>query len=388
MKKFLLFLLMTTPLFTWAQVDDMYYVPKKEKKVLHVKSAEEVYFADDNTAIDEDSLTYIGDENEGYYTNDLYDVMDDYTYSNRIIRFQSPRRMYANDIYWDLMYGCGVNDWYVYDNGYTLYIYPTGNNPYFMSPGYYHWMNRWNWNSCYYDYYYPYYSWHNYHPYYGWHNYHHHWHTPVASHKPWKPKYRENIPTNGSVARQTRQAVPTMAGNPRREQSARTTANAGNPRREQSARTTANAGNPRREQSARTTANAGNPRREQSARTTANTNNPRRQQSDKTTANSARRQQSARTANTSNTKQRREQKARTSVNSSNAKRSTTSNSESTSARRSSSNSSSSGYSRPSSTSVSRSSRGSSNSNSNSSGSRSGGSSSRSGGGARSGGSRR
>ena len=378
MKKFLLFLLMTTPLFTWAQVDDMYYVPKKEKKVLHVKSAEEVYFADDNTAIDEDSLTYIGDENEGYYTNDLYDVMDDYTYSNRIIRFQSPRRMYANDIYWDLMYGCGVNDWYVYDNGYTLYIYPTGNNPYFMSPGYYHWMNRWNWNSCYYDYYYPYYSWHNYHPYYGWHNYHHHWHTPVASHKPWKPKYRENIPTNGSVARQTRQAVPTMAGNPRREQSARTTANAGNPRREQSARTTAN---------------AGNPRREQSARTTANTNNPRRQQSDKTTANSARRQQSARTANTSNTKQRREQKARTSVNSSNAKRSTTSNSESTSARRSSSNSSSSGYSRPSSTSVSRSSRGSSNSNS--SGSRSGGSSrssggssSRSGGGARSGGSRR
>ena len=371
MKKFLLFLLMTTPLFTWAQVDDMYYVPKKEKKVLHVKSAEEVYFADDNTAIDEDSLTYIGDENEGYYTNDLYDVMDDYTYSNRIIRFQSPRRMYANDIYWDLMYGCGVNDWYVYDNGYTLYIYPTGNNPYFMSPGYYHWMNRWNWNSCYYDYYYPYYSWHNYHPYYGWHNYHHHWHTPVASHKPWKPKYRENIPTNGSVARQTRQAVPTMAGNPRREQSARTTANAGNPRREQSARTTAN---------------AGNPRREQSARTTANTNTPRRQQSDKTTANSARRQQSARTANTSNTKQRREQKARTSVNSSNAKRSTTSNSESTSARRSSSNSSSSGYSRPSSTSVSRSSRGSSNSNS--SGSRSGGSSRSGGGGARSGGSRR
>lgn len=378
MKKFLLFLLMTTPLFTWAQVDDMYYVPKKEKKVLHVKSAEEVYFADDNTAIDEDSLTYIGDENEDYYTNDLYDVMDDYTYSNRIIRFQSPRRMYANDIYWDLMYGCGVNDWYVYDNGYTLYIYPTGNNPYFMSPGYYHWMNRWNWNSCYYDYYYPYYSWHNYHPYYGWHNYHHHWHTPVASHKPWKPKYRENIPTNGSVARQTRQAVPTMAGNPRREQSARTTANAGNPRREQSARTTAN---------------AGNPRREQSARTTANTNNPRRQQSDKTTANSARRQQSARTANTSNTKQRREQKARTSVNSSNAKRSTTSNSESTSARRSSSNSSSSGYSRPSSTSVSRSSRGSSNSNSSGSrsggSSRSGGGSSRSGGGgARSGGSRR
>ena len=356
MKKFLLFLLMTTPLFTWAQVDDMYYVPKKEKKVLHVKSAEEVYFADDNTAIDEDSLTYIGDENEGYYTNDLYDVMDDYTYSNRIIRFQSPRRMYANDIYWDLMYGCGVNDWYVYDNGYTLYIYPTGNNPYFMSPGYYHWMNRWNWNSCYYDYYYPYYSWHNYHPYYGWHNYHHHWHTPVASHKPWKPKYRENIPTNSSVARQTRQAVPTMAGNPRREQPARTTAN------------------------------AGNPRREQSARTTANTNNPRRQQSDKTTANSARRQQPARTANTSNTKQRREQKVRTSVNSSNAKRSTTSNSESTSARRSSSNSSSSGYSRPSSTSVSRSSRGSSNSNS--SGSRSGGSSRSGGGGARSGGSRR
>ena len=379
MKKFLLFLLMTTPLFTWAQVDDMYYVPKKEKKDLHVKSAEEVYFADDNTAIDEDSLTYIGDENEGYYTNDLYDVMDDYTYSNRIIRFQSPRRMYANDIYWDLMYGCGVNDWYVYDNGYTLYIYPTGNNPYFMSPGYYHWMNRWNWNSCYYDYYYPYYSWHNYHPYYGWHNYHHHWHTPVASHKPWKPKYRENIPTNGSVARQTRQAVPTMAGNPRREQSARTTANAGNPRREQPARTTAtNAGNPRRQQPARTTATNGeNPRRQQPARTTTNAGNPRREQP-------------ARTANTSNTKQRREQKVRTSVNSSNAKRTaTSSNSEEKSVRRSSSNSSSGGYSRPSSTSVSRSSNSNGGGNrSSGGGSRSGGSSRSGGGGARSGGSRR
>ena len=51
MKKLVLFLLLTSPLLSWAQVDDMYFVPKKEKKVLVVKSAEEVYFADDDNLV-------------------------------------------------------------------------------------------------------------------------------------------------------------------------------------------------------------------------------------------------------------------------------------------------------------------------------------------------
>ena len=51
MKKLVLFLLLTSPLFALAQVNDMYYVPKKEKKVLVVKSAEEIYFADDNNLV-------------------------------------------------------------------------------------------------------------------------------------------------------------------------------------------------------------------------------------------------------------------------------------------------------------------------------------------------
>ena len=131
MKKLVLFLLLSTPLLALAQVDDMYFVPKKEKKAVVVKSVEEVYLADDDNVVleDADEMDYVEDVQESYYTNDLYDVVDDYTYSNRIIRFQSPRRLLTSNIYWDLKYDCGINDWFVYDNGYTVYVYPTANNP-------------------------------------------------------------------------------------------------------------------------------------------------------------------------------------------------------------------------------------------------------------------
>ena len=46
MKKVFLLLMLVSPLLSIAQVDDMYFVPKKEKKVLVVKSAEEIYMED------------------------------------------------------------------------------------------------------------------------------------------------------------------------------------------------------------------------------------------------------------------------------------------------------------------------------------------------------
>ena len=102
MKKFALLLMLVYPVLSWAQVDDLYYVPKKEKTVLVVKSAEDVYFVGDNDVVIEDDVedVYITDDSDGYYTNDLYDVVDDYTYSTRIIRFHSPRKRRGSS-------GCG-----------------------------------------------------------------------------------------------------------------------------------------------------------------------------------------------------------------------------------------------------------------------------------------
>ena len=360
MKKLVLFLLLASPLLALAQVNDMYFVPKKEKKVLVVKSAEEIYLVDDVENVDnggEYTDEYVDEAETAYFTNDLYDVMDDYTYSTRIVRFQSPSRLLSTNLYWDLKYSCGINDWLVYDNGYTVYIYPTANNIFYNDPYYYNRVNLWNWNT-YHTWYYPYYR-HNYwwdcydyhwnhHNHHYWAHHNNYWHKPYygyhGSHNlSWKPANRKsNIPTNGSIA-----------GKPHRDQPVRTATNGNNPRREQP-RTTANGNNPRREQQARTTANGNNPRREQQVRSGNGKNG------------------SSATAN-------RQQQSRTSVNNSNVKRSSSSSSSSGSrvergGSRSSGNSSG-GYSRPSSTGVSRSSGSSS-----SGGSRGGGSSYSSGGG--------
>ena len=120
MKKFALLLMLVYPFITWAQVDDVYFVPKKEKKVVVVKSAEEVYFVGDDDMLVEE--VYETDGEGVYYTNDLYDVVDDYTYSNRIIRFGSPRRLLSSNLYWNLRYDYGINDWLIYDDGYTINI--------------------------------------------------------------------------------------------------------------------------------------------------------------------------------------------------------------------------------------------------------------------------
>ena len=96
MKKFAFLLMLIIPLASIAQ-DDIYYVPKKAKKVLVVKSAEDSYFVDaDDTGYEE----YEEEDESVYYTNDpdyLYD--DDYTYSKRIVRFRSPRRLVASSTF-------------------------------------------------------------------------------------------------------------------------------------------------------------------------------------------------------------------------------------------------------------------------------------------------
>ena len=218
-----MFLVLVSPLVATAQVDDVYFVPTKEseEKVLVVKSTAEKYNIDNTSAssmrnVDEynrRSTVYTNapdeyiDENytdEYVYEDDSY---DDYSYSTRIIRFRNPRRAVYSSIYWDLMYGCGINDWLIYDNGYSIDIYPTYNNPYYFwsdfafswNPfSWYSWHSwhhaaHWGWHHPYYSHYYG----HCYDHYYGHHN-----HIAMRpNHNYWSPSRRNTryIPTNGAV---------------------------------------------------------------------------------------------------------------------------------------------------------------------------------------------
>lgn len=221
-----MFLVLVSPLVATAQVDDVYFVPTKEneEKVLVVKSTAEKYNIDNTSEssmrnVDEynrrsTAYTNAPDEyiDENYTDEYVYedDSYDDYSYSTRIIRFRNPRRAVYSSIYWDLMYCCGINDWLIYDNGYSIDIYPTYNNPfYFWSDFAFSW-NPFSW--------YSWHSWHSWHhaAHWGWHHpycshyyghcydhyYGHHNHIAMhPNHNYWSPSRRNNryIPTNGAV---------------------------------------------------------------------------------------------------------------------------------------------------------------------------------------------
>ena len=199
MKKIISLFLMLSPFAVLAQVDDIYFVPERETRVLVVRSTEEAYFVDAD-----DYYNTAGEDvaEEAYFTNDLDDILDDtdYRYSSRIIRFRSPGRVLSTNLYWSLNYDCGINDWLVYDNGYSIDIYPTSINPLYWG-GFnfgYSSYNYWNWHSWYrpsywYDdcwhYHSPHY-WHSNWPLYGYHG--HGYGRPV--------KWAHSVPTMGSVA--------------------------------------------------------------------------------------------------------------------------------------------------------------------------------------------
>lgn len=187
MKALAMLILLVSPFVGYAQADDIYFVPKKEsgKKTLVVESVSDKYGI---TSAAKSSMRDVDEYNRrsGGYTNDpeayieenysdeyYDDEYQEYDYSTRIVRFHSPRRAFSS-IYWDLSYGCGINDWYVYDNGYSIDIYPTVNNPLYLWGDFsFAWnsLNYYNWRSWY-----NYYSW-GYSPYWGWHypGYHHHY---------------------------------------------------------------------------------------------------------------------------------------------------------------------------------------------------------------------
>lgn len=161
--------------------DDLYFVPKKEKKTEQKKEVQStpkqtsnnttVYAAPGSTIvvkdvtgktrdIDEYNRRYTSRDNtfsmqndtlyieekpygeRGEWVNGFEGSQDDYEYAMRIIRFRSPRYAIpiSSPLYWDVVYGAYPSwDWNVYEDGLYAYIFPTSTNPIW-------WDWRWNWS--------------------------------------------------------------------------------------------------------------------------------------------------------------------------------------------------------------------------------------------------
>ena len=223
MKTLMLLLMLVTAFVTRAQ-DDVYFVPTKENKAHDVKGTDEVYFVDvEEYLTDSDSLSFYSDSIDVSYADDMLQQYDDnayyvdseelftdndFRYSARIVRFRNPDRLLGDRHYWDLLYGYGVNDWLVYDTGYSLDIYPTASNPFYYRNGRwsypvygYGWgYTNWTWymDNCtwyginnHWAYFTPIWhycpAWHNHYPVCG-HGWHGSWNTAHIVHR--------DIPTN------------------------------------------------------------------------------------------------------------------------------------------------------------------------------------------------
>ncbi len=159
------------PWLAMAQsTDDLYFVPKKEKKtearqkvevVPKEVSEKTVDATTANTAIvvkdvkgnvrdvDEYNRRYTSRDNTFKYENDTLYIEEkpygergewvngfqgsdmDYEYAMRLIRFRNPKYAIpiSSPLYWDVVYGVYPSwDWNVYDDGMYAYIFPTYSN--------------------------------------------------------------------------------------------------------------------------------------------------------------------------------------------------------------------------------------------------------------------
>ena len=215
MKKLFLLLVLVSPLMSFAQHDDIYFVPKKEKKVVVASSA------------NDNSFVGLGDVEQSVYeeVDDIYNADepivyadDDFSYSTRIVRFRTPHTVVGSSLYWDLTYNSGMNNWLLYDDGFYLDIYPTYSNPLYYYPRNSHYW--WTWDSwCHNDFYWShnYWSYHHYYPTYHWNMYHHHYgtHFPLHfAHSSWKPSHKvhRDIPVNGGSRRVSNGGVSASKG--------------------------------------------------------------------------------------------------------------------------------------------------------------------------------
>ncbi len=187
MRRFLLFLMLFLPLGLMAQVDDMYFVPKKKKaKEVETKDNEFVTTQERIQAAqlpqrDEDEYNRRPSAADSEYYDDEYSEEEeyqeaaadeetaDYYYSSRIVRFHSPRRVIVSSPwYWDVVYTSDIDNWVLYDDGIYWELYPIYTPWYHAS-----WSWSWGW---------PYYSWGHYDCWGHWHTPHHWWYGGYHGH--------------------------------------------------------------------------------------------------------------------------------------------------------------------------------------------------------------
>ena len=161
MKNRILFSLVVAviPFFSFAQIDDMYFVPQKETKeqkeqqtrsqpsmhaisesVATTASNEHVQnnardvdeynrryrWENDSTAANEEETA----NEENARADSIQGLEEDYQYTKRILRFNTPTIGVAvsSPLYWDLRYGPNSIYWDVYDDGFYAYAYPSSCN--------------------------------------------------------------------------------------------------------------------------------------------------------------------------------------------------------------------------------------------------------------------
>ena len=154
MKNRILFSLVVAviPFFSFAQIDDMYFVPQKETKeqkeqqtrsqpsmhaisesVATTASNEHVQnnardvdeynrryrWENDSTAANEEETA----NEENARADSIQGLEEDYQYTKRILRFNTPTIGVAvsSPLYWDLRYGPNSIYWDVYDDGFYAY---------------------------------------------------------------------------------------------------------------------------------------------------------------------------------------------------------------------------------------------------------------------------
>ena len=171
------------PWLAMAQNDDLYFVPKKEKKAETKTEVHQVtrqttttttttasvppattvvvkdvtgktrdideynrrYTSRENTFSMQNDTLYIEEKpygERGEWVNGFEGSQDDYEYAMRIVRFRSPAYAIpiSSPLYWDVVYGAYPSwDWNVYDDGLYAYVFPTFSNPLW-------WDWRWNWS--------------------------------------------------------------------------------------------------------------------------------------------------------------------------------------------------------------------------------------------------
>lgn len=266
--------LIALPLCSYAQYDDMYFVPGKEKaktsatvtasvgaesftdtesdtnaqrltqpvqtesSVVNGRDVDEYnrryrsYDSDDDWVVTGDSADAEeaqAEKSRGVNDSQGSDV--DYQYTKRILLFASPSVgiPVSSPLYWDLCYGPNAIYWNVYDDGFYAYAFPSSWNYLYYSP-YFSWSwgyRPWGWYGGWYSSWYG--GWYDpwYYPWYGPGYWHHppYWRPPhhgIASRPVNRPSvhYRETLGNRNSAGANVR---PARSGSSTRVTPTRTT---------------------------------------------------------------------------------------------------------------------------------------------------------------------